>query len=435
MATKGELQQVTRYVLEDGILIPLNKVFTPPPGGGIGTPGPSQGSYTAKTEFAVGDLPVAMQQYHLDAMNTLDRTFDEVSTKGYTAGTLQELASSGDSYDIGRYLNHGMTTAAALLWHTGDPAILPYFEDIAGRAIASASGTDAYGERLHIIRRGETLSKDSTAIRLEDSLISGLMGILARVLFANNRDYTPALEFLKAQWQRWEAGAWDGGGSGKTHDNPELDDRHFGHTMVNRTRMAWHLWKITGNQNYKTGFDKLAGDRLMWGVGRVYDTVNAVNLAYDSWPFGMTLEGTGLDAMNLTYTRYFVVGMYELAREGALTSWSFNENAFWDGVNHFFLRDADTLGVRDDTSGSTTTDIEPEGNITVSPYNGQPNRSFGEDARNDFHAIRDRAWYLWPAAHRSALLKNELLDQRVDEAPEYTRNLSGPVGLLVETTR
>lgn len=422
--------EISRFVSIGGVLIQLNDVTVAPPGGGIGTPQPTPGSYTADPNFSVGNLPAAMQDYHRDALATLARIHTNNALQGFSGGTLQDIASSGDAYHISRALNHQITAAAAWLWHTGDPAIVNVIEDLTGRYINSATDFDPYGNRMYELEKMSNYNGNETTARLEDSNVCGLAGICARILFENDRHFEPALEFARGLWQRWETDAWGGGGTGgKAHDNPDLDDRHFVHTISNRTRLAWHLWNTTGNANYRTGFDLLAGQRLMWAIGRVSGQ------AYDSWPFGTMAEGVGLDAMALTYTRYVVGNVYELAREAALVDWAaFTENAYWDGVEHYFLRDAATDGIRGDTTGSIVGALEPA--VTITPHNGEADRTFDPAPRGDgFYDFRSDAWYFWPAAHRSAALKAEMLDQRRDGASQYTRNLGGPVSLLVDAAR
>ena len=424
MSNIDRLTSTTRYAQVNRVLTELGAgEFTPP----TPTEGGVTGTYSSDATFNLTRWDEPLRSYISEALDALDRIHDtENMPSGEGGQTLQQVMTENNMYSVGRPLIRNLYPAAHLLFLTGAPAIPLVFQDLLDRYMDNSDHEDAYGNEMRnwSFAKDESSSYTDTVVRLEDSLCSAALAIMVRVVYENNGDYQRGLDALKGAWQRWEDGAWEGGGS-TTHADPSLD-RPFAHTIAARANMAWHLWKITGNANYKTGFDTLM-NREFSTIGKV------VGQSRMSSSFGNQPGGNSTDeALPLTYARYAFTLLYALYVEGAFEQFStFDIGDYRRGIHHYLLRDADTNGgLRQDMCGTCASGCGAT-SLTVDAYNGSGLHSFDPARFQDRHDLDSWGLYFWFASPESDVLRDAAAAERTASSEVYTQLVSWPMTLIV----
>ncbi len=174
------------------------------------------------------------------------------------------LASTGDSYQIGRYTGTDVTSLLTVFRFTGDLRLL---DDVdasmqAARAELKDDDGDGYLNWQWLCDPNETKYYKTDRVVLDELMTAGLVAEVAWA-YEHNRDlaspsgvdYGERADFWLDYLQQWEA-KW----RGRDHVPTGFPfiDKHIIHAWVNLDRYMWYMHRLTGRQDYLDEANRLA---------------------------------------------------------------------------------------------------------------------------------------------------------------------------------
>jgi len=291
--------QTVRVSVSGGIADPVE----PPPSG-------VRSGYRADPAFDGATLP--------------ERTLDFEGVKAWRtiwtsdmdglSQSLQQVTSNPDAYQAGRRSGPEVHAMASLLWRTGDPAYLEHVDTAVENMLANMTMDDPWGGKMYdtSLVLGDGGPDPFETMQLEEGITYASFGTLVRILHENGRDVDLAVQRMRECWRRWQAGAWawnEVPGSydplaTTTHFKPNLTEKPFAHPMSGLAVLAWQLYKVTGNTNYRDGAQAIVD----WFLGSLVETTGDIA----TWRHTPNSGKQGH-----TYVRYTGSHLATLAREGA----------------------------------------------------------------------------------------------------------------------
>ena len=304
---------VLRLTANDGDLSNFDEVTVtvlepssaPPP-----SPGPVDDEVRGDPSFDASSLPA-------DAALWYERFWTAIENPNQYPNTFTN-ASSGDLYQLGRFVNTHITTVLTVFRATGDLALLDHVDAVMERARAELRDYDGDGYVNWRWLKEAHPTYYGNDIHVMDELMTHGMVAAVAWAFENNRDlvspsgvpYGERADFWRDYLLNvWEAKWRDRNGvpSGFPFIEKELI-----HPFLNLARFHWYAYRLTGERGYLDEAERMA-DILHNGELRMVATGSGDAMV---WPHQLVSANKGSDYVQpIHYARYAAQVFIDLALE------------------------------------------------------------------------------------------------------------------------